>query len=1208
MKRRMISIMLFVVMCMQLLATSASAISDNTETIAGLSNLTFYPEATDSIYYTENDSQTTAGAKVIFSSKTEKVTKYKPDSVILGADMEYRSQPRGWPDAKTYTDSDAGVFKTGETGTVQAGSGGRFECTAKLTVTDQTWEDSYVTYNWNAESGRCMNFISPKVSSESILLTGKLVSSAIVPKDSLITLDGTYQYVTTGVESNNRSLTFAHTSKSKAYIESEYEKLAKNQYMTYTDNGAITYVNKKQDSTTAHLVGLGIYMGIGYEGGRENSDGDWIEPVSRTNTVTISGGKSYSDSLSWFFDTTGYNVRDGEVSLTASITKSTGSEVEYRSVGSPDSTVCLACGKKVSEHSGDMNSIQLSHSYTYPTYVVKSGTEVTLVDSAISGQIVVEPNATLHIYGSTINGGSNGVGVDYEKTLYSAEMAAAGGEKNTITNMGTVVMHSGTLNGSYSNNIIIPSGSTKTEDTGSKLVVTSNDSYVEPTDTVPPNISYYADTLDPAEEVTLTISCSDPNGNNSSTPLSIDGGDWVSSPQKITVDSNRDILVQARDSKGNVRERTISIRNIDTEAPMITSLTASTSEWTNKTVKLTVTASDDLRLTELPYIWKFLPQGSTVWQTFDPSVSRTFTVEQNGTVQVYAVDVLGKQSAAETYEVANIDKTAPTITEVKQTPEANANVTDGVTLKVSARDVVDAAGEASGLPENFVWWGDHWGTDTETFYSNEVVNVKVRDSVGNESAAKAVTISSIDETGPIITSFTGTHEQGTWVKAPVTLKVTSKDGDGSALPEKCVSWDGGKSWTSLSTKNIVENGEYTVQVRDKGGNIAEESIVVNNIDSEKPTANIYLARVRSDPLNPDSDFIWKVYVDVADQISGVDYVKTLWDGGTHTTSFPVIQDVTTTGMYGVIVVDNAGNETYTYLTITNEMLGNEAPGSGTTGEYVDTTLNPNIDGLGTEWSDPSNLVYGPDGMYNKSTGNYKSYSDVSVLNGNKGVFLQVNLTSKSETWTTGVAKLNGVDYPLTFDKFGGSMEISAEPTTGYVFIPISNIHQDVKNGRLKILISEWSDESKTENIRSGSLQIYVSVQKTQPIISYNYNRTTGKLTLNPVSTVAGIKEVLYSLDGSTPSVEYSAPFTVPTGSTIKIKATDKVNQITDLTLDSDSLSLNGSSGGMNSEAISGTYSLTSYSISTRTMDSYLINGSQSNTDQVPSSAVLDLFN
>lgn len=188
------------------------------------------------------------------------------------------------------------------------------------------------------------------------------------------------------------------------------------------------------------------------------------------------------------------------------------------------------------------------------------------------------------------------------------------------------------------------------------------------------------------------------------------------------------------------------------------------------------------------------------------------------------------------------------------------------------------------------------------------------------------------------------------------------------------------------------------------------------------------------------------------------------------------------------------------------------------------------------------------------------------------------------------------------------MEISAEPTTGYVFIPISNIHQDVKNGRLKILISEWSDESKTENIRSGSLQIYVSVQKTQPIISYNYNRTTGKLTLNPVSTVAGIKEVLYSLDGSTPSVEYSAPFTVPTGSTIKIKATDKVNQITDLTLDSGSLSLNGSSGGMNSEVISGTYSLNSYSISTRTMDSYLINGSQSNTDQVPSSAVLDLFN
>lgn len=1196
MKRRMISIMLFVVMCMQLLATSASALgsmetaSGESISIQGLSDVTVYTEATESPYYTETDAHALDNEKTILAAVTQNLYEHNPTYIQFDGYVYYSYFSQ--PDSKTVSDK----IYSGDTGKLSCEISG--ECKTYINVTEDTWNKSYVTYKWGAEKARCIDYLTPHVSSQSVVITGELLSSAIVPRDSLITLDGTYQYVTTGVESDSRNVTFAPTDKLRAYIESEYEKLSKNSLVTYTENGAATFFSKKQDSKVAHARGIEFCLNVGR--------GSYSRPYSNSN-LSVDSTYNYENSIETEPGYDGPRQR-WRAEGTVSIYLDPDSEPEYKTLGSIDGDTCIICGNPVSEHSGIMNDIVFTHNSTTPTFVVKSGTEVTLVDSAISGQIVVEPNATLHIYGSTVNGGSDGVGVDYEKTLYSAEMSAAGGEKSTITNMGTVVMHSGTLNGSYSNNIIIPSGSSKTEDTGSKLVVTSNDSYVEPTDTVPPNISYYADTLDPAEEVTLTISCSDPNGNNSSTPLSIDGGDWVSSPQKITVDSNRDILVQARDSKGNVRERTISIRNIDTEAPMITSLTASTSEWTNKTVKLTVTASDDLRLTELPYIWKFLPQGSTVWQTFDPSVSRTFTVEQNGTVQVYAVDVLGKQSAAETYEVANIDKTAPTITEVKQTPEANANVTDGVTLKVSARDVVDAAGEASGLPENFVWWGDHWGTDTETFYSNEVVNVKVRDSVGNESAAKAVTISSIDETGPIITSFTGTHEQGTWVKAPVTLKVTSKDGDGSALPEKCVSWDGGKSWTSLSTKNIVENGEYTVQVRDKGGNIAEESIVVNNIDSEKPTANIYLARVRSDPLNPDSDFIWKVYVDVADQISGVDYVKTLWDGGTHTTSFPVIQDVTTTGMYGVIVVDNAGNETYTYLTITNEMLGNEAPGSGTTGEYVDTTLNPNIDGLGTEWSDPSNLVYGPDGMYNKSTGNYKSYSDVSVLNGNKGVFLQVNLTSKSGTWTTGVAKLNGVDYPLTFDKFGGSMEISAEPTTGYVFIPISNIHQDVKNGRLKILISEWSDESKTENIRSGSLQIYVSVQKTQPIISYNYNRTTGKLTLNPVSTVAGIKEVLYSLDGSTPSVEYSAPFTVPTGSTIKIKATDKVNQITDLTLDSDSLSLNGSSGGMNSEAISGTYSLTSYSISTRTMDSYLINGSQSNTDQVPSSAVLDLFN
>lgn len=713
-------------------------------------------------------------------------------------------------------------------------------------------------------------------------------------------------------------------------------------------------------------------------------------------------------------------------------------------------------------------------------------------------------------------------------------------------------------------------------------------------------------------EVTATISAVDTSGLDTK-PIKIGNGEWQDNEATYTFDHNSTVVAYAKDSLGNVSSFEMTVDWIDLEVPTIVKLTPDVEGFTNGNVKLKAEAKDDVGLDAKPYLWgtyhKDKPNAIT-W-IGEYSASDTYTVTSNIGVALKVRDRAGKESEVYTYYVENIDRTAPIIDNYQTSvPLTSAiNPSNGVTVTINAHDPSDSITNTSaGLVNDYVYWNGAWGGRSNTFYSPGTLVIKVRDAAGNISAPITVTIPSVDSDGPEITSFTGTHMGKAWTVAPVTLTVAARDTDGSALPKQCYSWDGGKTWTSLNTKKVTENGEYNVMVRDKVGNTVSDSIIVNNIDSEKPTANIYLARVHNNPLNPDSNLIWKVYVDVADQISGVDYVKTLWDGGTHADVFPIVQEVTTTGMYGVIVVDKAGNETYTYLTVTNEMLGNEAPSSGTNSEYVNTVLNPNIDGLGTEWSDPSNLVYGPDGMYNKSTGNYKSYSDVSALNGNKGVFLQVNLTSKSGTWTTGVAKLNGVDYPLTFDKFGGSMEISAEPTTGYVFIPISNIHQDVKNGRLKILISEWSDESKTENIRSGSLQIYVSVQKTQPIISYNYNRTTGKLTLNPVSTVAGIKEVLYSLDGSTPSVKYSAPFTVPTGSTIKIKATDKVNQITDLTLDSGSLSLNGSSGGMNSEVISGTYSLTSYSISTRTMDSYLINGSQSNTDQVPSSAVLDLFN
>lgn len=275
--------------------------------------------------------------------------------------------------------------------------------------------------------------------------------------------------------------------------------------------------------------------------------------------------------------------------------------------------------------------------------------------------------------------------------------------------------------------------------------------------------------------------------------------------------------------------------------------------------------------------------------------------------------------------------------------------------------------------------------------------------------------------------------------------------------------------------------------------------------------------------------------------------------------------------------------------------------------YIDTVLNTNIDGVAAEWCDPSNLVYGPQGMYNKSTGNYALYRSIDALGGKNGVFLQLKLTSRENTWTTGVAKLNGVNYPITFDRFGGSTEIAKVPTVGYVFVPISSITQDVKNGRLEILLNEWRDETKTENLRSGSLQVYASVQKTPPIVSYTYNKATGKLTLTPSTTVAGIDSVSYSTDGSTPSIAYSMPFTVTNGSTIKVRAVDRVKQQVDLTVPADELALNGSGGGMSSETIVDYYSVSSYTTSTRTMDSYLINGNKSNTDQLPSSIVFSLF-
>lgn len=709
-----------------------------------------------------------------------------------------------------------------------------------------------------------------------------------------------------------------------------------------------------------------------------------------------------------------------------------------------------------------------------------------------------------------------------------------------------------------------------------------------------------ADSRTPTDKVTLTIHTEDPNGNDHELPISINGGAFQASPATFTATENQIVSIVARDNQGNVREYQVNITNIDANAPEVTGFTQSTEVWTKDPVRVYCNATDDVKLDLTPYKFEFQPfsGGSTV--TTDWQADRSFQVTENGTLYCYVRDSLGKETKSDPYYIRNIDKIAPTATYELSPPDGTkASPNEGVVIELTLVNTGDPVTEdGSALATTAVKWSDTeaWSSDTRmTVYENGTYNIRVRDAVGNVSGYIPITVNNISTDKPVIDSLTGTHLSADFVQAPATLTVTAHGGGTTPLASKPYSWDGGKTWTSLDDYKVYENGEYTVTVRDETGTTVEASIIVSNIDAVKPTASVYLFKglpADGSGSGPD-DYVWKIRVEAEDIGSGVDHVETLWDGGTHT-SFPIIQDIEEAGVYGVIVYDKAGNQTYAEKVVTNESIGGDTGSNNNA--YVDIQVPSTGTAGGHFNASIGDLVYGPTGAYNKVTGSFITYES-----GVEGIQANIVATAKRGTWLTGYATFNSVRYPVTFggaEGIDGGSNIAAQ-----VFIPISSQTTDTRNGRLIIVLQEWEDDTMATLKREGSATLYTSVQVNEPKINYSYNRGTDELSLVATSAVAGIKSITYDT-GSGPQA-YAAPFTVGGASTVTLIATDNVNNVTTLVLDGDSLPVSGSGGGsLPTEDITGG-GVTSYYIAGRSAETYIIGGTRSNTESVPSSSVFD---
>ena len=267
--------------------------------------------------------------------------------------------------------------------------------------------------------------------------------------------------------------------------------------------------------------------------------------------------------------------------------------------------------------------------------------------------------------------------------------------------------------------------------------------------------------------------------------------------------------------------------------------------------------------------------------------------------------------ATKSIKVSNIDKTAPTVSEIKADKTSPTN--GKVVLSVEAKDSV-------GLPSNYASWnnGAYGSSNKYEVSANGTYTVTVKDLAGN-IATKSIKVSNIDLEVPNVSEIRADKTEFTNGKVLLTVEAT----DNVGLPEYYASWNNEEFGTS-NLYEASENGIYQVAVRDLAGNTTTKSIEISNIDREIPVVGEIIAD-KTDATN--DKVILSIEVEDNEELPE-NYIS--WNGEEpgNSSNYEVAEN----GTYQVIVKDAAGNSVIKTIEISN--IDKAAP------EIVSVITNP----------------------------------------------------------------------------------------------------------------------------------------------------------------------------------------------------------------------------------------------------------------------------
>ncbi len=341
------------------------------------------------------------------------------------------------------------------------------------------------------------------------------------------------------------------------------------------------------------------------------------------------------------------------------------------------------------------------------------------------------------------------------------------------------------------------------------------------------------------QSVTVTIKASD-DVELDAKPYSFDGGiSWIEENYKEYQYNDTNISIQVKDHVGNIRtyDKEIKVDNIDKQGPTISNVETTPQGWTNTSVTIKVTASDDVKLASEAY-------------SFDDGLhyqeSNEMTYENNKSgIKIKVKDDVGNETSYdEEINITNIDHTEPSISGVSKS-ESNWT-SESVTLTINGGE--DLGGSGLHDKDRYSFDGGvNWQLgNTKEYLANESnIVIKVQDNAGNIYTYEEVqSITNIDTDGPDIKSMNVSNEWGQTNEISAT--VIDKDSGiagyeystSETINEGNLTKQDNLTEEQTYKKSVDVNTKWYIHVKDQVGNVSSRNITVEKVDKDAPTIEV----------------------------------------------------------------------------------------------------------------------------------------------------------------------------------------------------------------------------------------------------------------------------------------------------------------------------------------------------------------------------------